>query len=551
MRALVLALAILFGAQTSQAAHAAEENGGTLLYVVSPVFEHDGLAGLSIRFDLEADADGVTQLHLPDRSMGKSGLWRRLGDITVEGATDVQGDGPAVRIVRSRPHTLLTVRYTLRSGLARDPTESDGYPTEPWIRPSWFYVDGASAFVTVEGREAASVVLRWRDWPKDFHLASNLEQGGRRKPQLGVLIGGRDVQVTRSGDLRLAVRGAFGFSDAVLARELETILGQERTFWGESGGPYLVAAARLEEDAGGYFTGVGKGDAFAMVATPSMTLNDMRVFLAHEIFHTWNPLRLGRSAGEANYWFSEGFTDFYARRLLHRGRLISSQAFLDLWNDMLRAHDLSPARGMSGAQAAKAFWTDPDAERLAYQRGALLAAIWDQRLRAKGFSLDVVLRRQAVAAKGRPGAALVGLFLEEMKAQGVDVEADIQRFIEAGAPLELPPDVFAPCADLVEKRTPTFDLGFIPKMNEQGLMVVEALRPGSAAYRAGLREGMVVVRKRAGTNGVADRPYELEVRSAEGATGVFSFLPAGSGTVVYRQFVLRAGATLAACDLAA
>lgn len=545
MRALAVVLAVLFGAQ---AAHASEQQDRQIRYVVSPVFEGHALDALNIRMNVQADADGVTRLFLPDKSMGRSGLWRNLSELSIEGASNIRSDGPAVRVVLSRPNAPLTVRYKLRSAITREPLESDGYPTEPWIRPNWFYVDGASALVRVEGRDTAAIVLRWRRWPKKFQLASNLEHGGRR-PELGVLIGGRDVRVTQMGDLRLAVLGTFGFSDAVLARELETILGQERKFWGEPGGPYLVTAARLGEEAGGYFTGVGKGDAFAMVATPSMTLNDIRVFLAHEIFHTWNPLRLGRSAGATNYWFSEGFTDFYARRLLLRGRLIGPQGFLDLWNEMLRTYDLSPARTMTGPEAAKAFWTDPDAERLAYQRGALLAAIWDRRLRVHGSSLDVVMRRQAQAAVERPDAALVGLFLAEMKAEGIDADADIHRFVEAGTPVELSPDVFAPCADLTVKRTSSFDLGFTPIMNSEGQMVVTDLRPDSAAYKAGLREKMVVIRKVSGTNGVADLPYDLEVRAVDGVTATVSFLPAGTGSVAYRQFVLRAGATPAACDL--
>jgi len=136
-----------------------------------------------------------------------------------------------------------------------------------------------------------------------------------------------------------------------------------------------------------------------------------------------------------------------------------------------------------------------------------------------------------------------------MKAEGIDAHVDIKRFVEAGAPLELSPDVFAPCADLAVKRTPSFDLGFKPTMNGEGQMVVTDLRPDSAAYKAGLREKMVVVRKVSGTNGVADLPYDLEVRAVDGGTAMVSFLPAGTGSVAYRQFVLRAGATPGACDL--
>ena len=233
-----------------------------------------------------------------------------------------------------------------------------------------------------------------------------------------------------------------------------------------------------------------------------------------------------------------------------RERLITPEAFAQVWNDMLRGYGVSPARLLTGPEAAKRFWTDPDAERLLYQRGAMLAALWDQRLRRRGSSLDAVLRAQARAFATRPDAELIDLFVEQAALQGLDVRADIATYVEQGQALILPADLFAPCADLIEVRTPTFDLGFVPLMSGEGLMIITSVRQDSPAYRAGLRDGMTVVEKLRGTNGDAAQPYVLRMRSTDGAVQTLSFLPTGNGAVAYQQLALRPEAVNApeACD---
>jgi predicted metalloprotease with PDZ domain len=537
----LLALVLVLGAGPAPA----EPARAPVTYTVSPRLDGERLSGVRIAVGFKANANGVTRLALPSKWMGRDDLWRNIGDLSVEGATSVAEDGPATRVVRSRPGQQLVAHYLLTSTLDHEPTETDAYPSEPWVRPSWFYLDGASALVTIEGRDEAPVRLRWADWPKGFGLASNLEDKGARDPGRGVLIGGSDLRIVRSGVLRLAIRGPSGVPDAVLARELETMLKAERGFFGDrQDQPYLVTASALVVESGAQFHGTGMREAFAMAATPNMSLDDLRILLAHEIFHAWNPARLGQPMGPRSYWLSEGFTDFYARRLLQRERAITPAAFVAAWNTMLREYGVSPARAMPGAQAAEAFWTDPVAGQLPYQRGALLAALWDQRLRRQGSSLDAVLRAQARAFANKPDAGLIDLFTQTMAAHGVDARPDIATYVEQGEPMTLPADLFAPCADLIEITSPVFDLGFTPKVDGQGVIAVANLRQDSAAYRAGLREGMVIVEKLKGVNGDAATPYELRMRSGDSAIRTLSFLPQGAGTTTYQQLVLRPEATM-------
>ncbi|KSB87299.1 hypothetical protein AS593_22905 [Caulobacter vibrioides] len=520
----------------------------SIAYVVSPVMKDGDLTALEITAAFKADADGETKLSLPDNWMGRSGVWRNLSDLTVEGADSVAEDTPKARIVRSRPGRRLVLRYRVNNTLKGEPAQSDSYPSEPWIRPSWFYVDGVSALITVDGREDRAASFRWGEgWPKDFKLASNLEDAGwDEDARQSVLIGGRDLRIVRAGPVRLAIRGAYAFTNAELSGALEAILRAERGFFGDDQKrPFLVTAQSLAPQSGASFHGTGKHQAFAMAATANMTLDDMRVLLAHEIFHAWNPSRLGKPFGPRGYWFSEGFTDFYARRLMARERQFTPQAFVAAWNETLRDYATSPAIAMPGDEAAGKFWTDPYADKLAYQRGALLAAIWDMQLRRAGSSLDAVLQDQARARDRDPKVTMVRAFVETAKVHGLDVTADIEAHIDQGRPIRLPADAFLPCATVTDVSAPKFDRGFEPQTDDKGTMTVADLREDSGAYRAGLRNGMVIVERRQGRGGDAATPYELVVREGDGPVRVVTFLPQGTKTERYQQLALTSEAAQA------
>lgn len=513
-------------------------------YEVSPRLSGQDLTGLEITATFRADSDGETRLELPDKWMGRDKQYRNLSNLTVEGATSVVEDGPAARVIRSRPNRLLVLRYTVDATFDHEPRQSDSYPSEPWLRPSWFYADGSSIMIDVEGREAAPVRFRWgKAWPKAFVLASNMEDSQAADPRDSVLIGGRDLRIVRAGPMRVALRGTFPFADADLARTLQAILRAERGFFGDAqDAPFLVTAQSLTVENGSTFSGTGKHQAFAMAVTPNLTLDDVRVLLAHEIFHSWNPRRLGKPIGARGYWFSEGFTDFYARRLMMRERLITPQAFVAAWNETLLAYGTSAVIAMPGEEAAAKFWSDTGADQLAYQRGALLAAAWDQRLRASGSSLDAVLQAQAALKQKQPEASILNTFVEAAKLEDLDVKPEIETHIDRGQPIRLAPDAFAPCAKVIDVTAPVFDLGFEPQVDDKGVRTVTKLRPDSAAWRAGLRDGAVIVTKRHGVNGDATQPYELVMRDAgvpaSGPDHTVSFLPQGATQQNFQRLVL-------------
>ncbi|MCJ7617326.1 MAG: hypothetical protein MUO43_12405 [Desulfobacterales bacterium] len=64
---------------------------------------------------------------------------------------------------------------------------------------------------------------------------------------------------------------------------------------------------------------------------------DLKYLFAHELFHTWNTGKLGvrQNPEQLIYWFSEGFTGYYARLLLLRAGLITIEEYVSDYNDKL------------------------------------------------------------------------------------------------------------------------------------------------------------------------------------------------------------------------
>lgn len=546
-------------------------------YTLSPVLEAGQLTGLAVEIRFRADSTGVTRLHLPDQWASGREFWRGVHDLRVDGAAAVTEDGPAERVIRSAARTPLVVRYRLTSGAQRElnVARNETQPFRLHLTGRWFYAPGEAVFAVPEGRDRAPARFDWTGAPNEFAFASDAEHlAGAHRPAAregvvddvveSVLIGGRDVHVfTRSGDaaapVRVAVRGTFGFSDTAFAALVTATLDEQRRFWGDSGSPFLVTLAPVETPPGGTSRGgSGRTDAFMLSVSQTVPLGDLRTLMAHELFHTWNPRGLGgmpdstvASSERLGYWFSEGFTDFYAWRLLVRSGRLRPQEWADAWNAMLLAYADSPVRTAPNARIGEDFWKDYAVEKLPYQRGALLAALWDDRLRrASGGrrSLDTVLqaqRRAVLAGGARVAGGAPQRFVDVAASLGLDVSADVRRYVDAGEAILLPSDVFGPCAVVETQRMPPFDRGWDLAATAQA-QAIAGLRDDSPAYAAGLRNGMVPVRREAGTVGDSRVEYALRVR--DGAQErVIRFLPRGKGEITVQSVRLIAGVDAGAC----
>jgi predicted metalloprotease with PDZ domain len=541
-------------------------------YTLAPALRSGHLVGLDVMMRFRGDQGGVTILELPNEWAGQKELWRNIKNLAVFGATSVLKDNPAIRTIHARPHAPLIVRYRVTSGVMHEPNIADRQPFQPWIRPDWFYVTGEGVFAMPRGREDAPATFDWKSRSRGYPFASSLEflAGEHRSKRVSstvsavttsVSIGGAGVRILqpRGSATRLAIRGRYPFSDDALYDLAARVISAERAFWRDAPAPFLITVGPVEASIlAKTIGGTGRSDAFLLAIAETSRLADMRELLAHEFEHHWIAGELGAPPTPGNegsaYWFSEGFTDFYMRRVLVRAGLITPAEFVASWNEMLVAYASSSARAAPNDQIRRDYWNDPDLKRLPYQRGALLAAIWDRRLRdvlGHADGLDEVLRAQRKAAHeattaGREDA--VSRFEDAAMAFGLDVRPEIDRYITRGEPIQLAPDAFGPCLTVTSTIIPRFDRGYDAQATADAENIVHGLRIDSPAYAAGLRDGMKLLRRTSGKVGDSRVDYELVVIDGQLERAI-RYIPQGGDRIPVQELSLKTMPEKSACAL--
>lgn len=538
-----LVLALLF----AQSVAAAEVE-----YELTPVFTGEALTAVQIDLRFTGEDDGETRIALPDSWGGQEQLWREIERLkVVSGARISKGEDAAIRVLRHAPGARIHLRYrVVQNWREGPPSARDGNPYRPIIQPDYFHLIGNAAFVVPEIEQDASARLEVAGLPQTWRFASDLEHAGLTLGQVktSIAVGGNYRILSEPGNgMRLAIRGQWKFSDAEFLASVARIAQAHRRFWNDVDAPFLVTVTDLSVPESGWSSlgGTGLDDAFAFFATPDAELKSISRLLAHEGLHSWIPLRIGgmpETDEAADYWLSEGFTDFYAARLLVQDGAWGPQEFADDLNETLRAYAVSPAREFPNSRVIRDFWKDQSTQKLPYQRGRLLAAIWDARLRASGKSgLDDIVR--AMRERARAGSTLkaTGLFRDVAGQMDLAVDDDLRRHIESGVPIELPRELFAPCGEVFTRQVTDFHRGFDIEATSANQNVVSGTDPESPAYAAGLRDGMRLIRRASGEIGNAEIELEYVVMDGEQERHI-RYLPRAKG--VHQVQALRVDSEL-------
>ncbi len=533
------------------------------VYRVAPVIEDGKVAALSVTITLPADADGETRLNLPEAWGGGEKLWRFIKDPVVKGGTLSTPD-EKTWVIKSKPRAPLTVGYRVVSAYDGVPPVDSPTYAQPIIGPDGFYVVGHTIFVRPERNDQDAAKFVWAPGGSSLKFASDLERLEKTPGSLhdigdSVLIAGKDLRVlTRDvagAPVRLAVRGAFGFSDDAFVDMTANVIRTTRGFWGDRGEPFLITLMAYDLPKGApegarSRRGSGLGDAFAVISTREPTLDYYPVFLTHEYFHTWNSEQLGGLVDGADeplgYWFSEGFTDYYARRLALRSGLISLESFVADWNQALTAYATSPVRNAPNAEIPARFWRDKDVQKLPYQRGALVAVMINQRLKPQG-GLDPLMLAMRDYAKGRNPAewdnSAANLLPRIVKGRTeVDLAPDLDRWINKGETVTLPPDAFGGCLAVESITRPVFDRGF-DTATSRARGVITGVSPDGPAYAAGLRDGMKRLDAKGGEFGNSSVEIEYLVSDVDGVQRSIRFKPEGKTMLSFQRIIAPTGLT--------
>ena len=403
---------------------------------------------LSYRFELVRTPALAVRVHveLPGAPGGETTLevdeeWGgvRAGGVDIAGVTATDASGTPLTVARPVPYrivishapgALIHLSYAFAANDYQAQTDSGEY-RRPIVNPHLFRAVGHVALLRptyISDKAPCRVRLGWDGFD---------EAGWRVVSSWGAGTGDRTVAVSLfdlsdalyvAGDIQLMTRdihgypltisvagSAWSFTPDAFADVCARIVALERGFFDDYARHFywisLVPTGPLDQEEVSVH-GTGLINCFSLSVSPNASLelaesssNSLVSVIAHEMFHDWNGILIRQGdPEELVYWFSEGFTEFYARRLRYRGGFIGAAQYAESVGETLEKYAASPARDEPNTRIREDFWNDPDVQKLPYYRGDIVAMLLDHAIRRKSGgtqSLDDVMRLLADTAPSR------------------------------------------------------------------------------------------------------------------------------------------------------
>jgi predicted metalloprotease with PDZ domain len=257
-------------------------------------------------------------------------------------------------------------------------------------------------------------------------------------------------------------------------------------------GPYGIFLRENPVNAGG---GMSLEGSFVATFGPKTQLDPLKITLAHEMLHTFVG-GIDQPAGLQSSWFSEGMAVYYARLLLLRAGQITPAQFLEDLNTTAARYYTDAFIGTPNAEIPGRFWADTRIRVLPYDRGSMYFAVVDGEVRAASSGkrtlddllLAMLARRQQKLPVDQD--AWIDLLTTELGAKG---KTEFQAML-SGAIMLPEPAGFGPCFTRTAKMLRRYQLGFEPSVLVEPKRIVRGLIAGSAADRAGIRDGDQITR---------------------------------------------------------
>ncbi|MBA4048062.1 MAG: hypothetical protein C0476_05915 [Sphingomonas sp.] len=378
---------------------------------------------VTVTMTLIGDADGMTDLDLPNRWAGSEGLWRNIGGWAVRGGTIADTDKPEVKRIRHAPRARLTIRYDVTDPDPLPPG-ADYHKALPWIERDWITLHGEGVIVMPSGGEDRPARFAWGAAPKGWRVASDLDTPPVRltanQVATGIFIGGRDLRLVErivgGKRLRFALLGQWGFTDAQLADRAAAVIAAENAMLGAGAIPFVITLTPLVQPKPTTLSygGTGRTAGFALTGTPNMPFRDLPRLLGHEYAHRW--FRASGSDDARAYWLTEGFNDWFSAQAMLRTGDWDAARWVRALNAVMKRHATSPAQSLTQQERFDRFWSDDAAQQFPYDEGQLAATIIDAQL----------------VGAGKPG--LLPLLAAVNREGGLGDRALVEARIEAALP---------------------------------------------------------------------------------------------------------------------
>lgn len=414
---------------------------------------------LRIELTFANDRLTTTALRLPSDYAGSTGAVSAVRELRASGKQPIElkpADSGLVRL-DTEVNERVTVNYLLLSGADQLSGLKLSTTYLPVIEPKRARLLGYTALVIPllpqrTGRTASLRFLDARGEP--MFVRTNLGPPGERiefhwsAAAIGASVMFAGDYVAHMTDHIGTGAGAAGVTLLVsgnepacrdfdaMARSIAVVKQAIDGYWGSTSDTQLIYFGEIT-DSRSSMKGSAFGNVFLTFATASRAGSELIDLWMHELNHAWLPQRMLSPGGRREkefFWFTEGFTEYVTHWLLQesgiRGKGSLSEALLQARQRLSEIAFPEPYAALD-----ERFHKDLSAFRQVYDRGLLLAALWDIEIQQKSDgtrSLRDVLRG-LITDGGERVSLDVKVIEQVMGAGGVaDAAGDIDRFVNQG-----------------------------------------------------------------------------------------------------------------------
>ncbi|MEX0290224.1 MAG: M1 family aminopeptidase [Flavobacteriaceae bacterium] len=509
----------------------------------------EGKPALDIQMKFNAHPSGITKVLYDNDAWGEKDLFNCIAEVRTEQPgvkIDIKKDSSWLEITHPKELKQIDFHYKVQQDFEEKGERGESY--RPIIQEDYFHVFSHNLFMIPEhlGKEAdnlMNVELRWENFPEDYVIHNSFGTSSKKQHlnnvplsefHQAIFIGG-DFRIhsdeIRGNNIYLASRGDWvPFKDTTVMKILSRTIEVQRDFWKDHSQQYFTVTMRpIKQERGSSFQGTGLTNSFATsISNNSYTDVEQLVYLFnHELQHNWIGHAIENSNEEEQYWFSEGFTEYYTIKNIakHRIHQLDESYFITQLNEIIRNLYTSPVKEAPNSQINyDNFWSDRDYSKLPYYRGAIFAFYLDQLIHADSEgknNLDDLMHDLLKGAVEEHKKITHKYFIATVnKYLNGDIGTFFKDHIENGKlfPLE---DVFMNIGFEYCPTTEVFDLGFRLAEDQRQISWVDK---ESAAYKAGLREGDQLG-SRSIYYGNTENPVELGLLQGKTQKNI-SYLPA-------------------------
>lgn len=373
---------------------------------------------------------------------------------------------------RVKLHQKKGTQFTLVYHIKQDFTDPN-YKifNRPRINNTFFHVLGKSLFMVpfsftkMPDEQEFEFSVEWMNFPEKFGLHNNFASQIHKQKIKTILWDGFYNSLFIGGDYRFysftihdkpvyfALRGDWnnGFTDDFLFSNLKKAVQSQRDFWKDYGKEYFTitmtpTVSQKDSLYKGYSTtGSAIKNAFMIQGTnnPFNNKNSYLYLFHHELMHEWIGNAIQNKHEELNYWFSEGFTDYYT----YKNRLRIKDISMDEWQklfgtEVIKSYWKNPERNIPNYKIKDDFWKSRNVEKVPYRRGAVFAFWLDNQIMIKTRykkSLDDLMRELLKTCREKKVKFTDELFLEFVqKYLDEDISYFFQKHILNGEDIDLP-----------------------------------------------------------------------------------------------------------------